>query len=226
MHESKHAEYQPRSGQSRSLCLSIPSKALLTAFLLFSLFLKHGMSALAGFCSRTQLYKSIAMRGMATPWLGILLPVGCFAQGIDIKVPLPIIDDIFGDDERDIQHCWWFWVVIGIIASFFIVAVFFTWRGFRRYGLHQKREIEHQRTQTHEGMLGSRFSSSFLKRASQGIVGASARPIVVVDIEENSGKELARRSAMVGPKGSEIGVSTQVTKSLKKINPRYAVTDN
>uniref|UniRef100_A0A7S1CUN6 Uncharacterized protein n=1 Tax=Picochlorum oklahomense TaxID=249345 RepID=A0A7S1CUN6_9CHLO len=180
------------------------------------------------------------MGGIAALWLlGILLPFGwrnkgglvteCLAQGVDVKVPLPIIDDIFGDDETDLEHRWWFWVVIGIIASFFIVAVFFTWRGFRRYRLHQKSEMEHQQTQSHEGMLGSRFSASFIKRASQGIVGASARPIVVVDLEEDSctaKQDLARRSAMVGPKGSDIGVSANVTKSLKKINPRYAVTDN
>lgn len=161
--------------------------------------------------------------------LGILLPVGCcLGQGLNIKVPLPVIDDLFGDDETDVEHRWWFWVVIGIIASFFIVAVFFTWRGFQRYRNHKKREMEHQQTQSHEGMLGSRYSSSFLKRASQGIVGSSVRPIVVVDIEENCGcteKDLARRSAMVPPPGSEVGGSAQASKALKKLNPRYAVTD-
>lgn len=28
---------------------------------------------------------------------------------------------------------WWFWVIIGIIAAFFVVAVAFVIRGFRMY---------------------------------------------------------------------------------------------
>ena len=55
------------------------------------------------------------------------------AAGVNVKVPIPILDDLFGDSETPHQHRWWFWVIIAIIAAFSIVALFFTARGCLRY---------------------------------------------------------------------------------------------
>jgi hypothetical protein len=32
-----------------------------------------------------------------------------------------------------ITHRWWFWLIIGLLGAFLIVAGFFAWRGIRKY---------------------------------------------------------------------------------------------
>jgi len=77
--------------------------------------------------------------------------------GVTVTIPIPVISDLFGSETphekryvRVFSHeligrrltspssvslgrSWWFWVIIAIIACFFIVAVWFTVRGWRRY---------------------------------------------------------------------------------------------
>jgi hypothetical protein len=55
------------------------------------------------------------------------------AVGVNIRVPIPIFDDLLGDSGTPHQHRWWFWVIIGVIGAFFLTAAFFTVRGFLRY---------------------------------------------------------------------------------------------
>ncbi|GAB4815938.1 hypothetical protein N2152v2_002984 [Parachlorella kessleri] len=54
---------------------------------------------------------------------------------------------MFASDK--VVHKWWFWLIIGIIACFFIVATFFVWRGFRNYRRYKKEseELEKQQAQ-------------------------------------------------------------------------------
>lgn len=51
--------------------------------------------------------------------------------------------------DSSITERWWFWLVIGFIAAFFIVAAFFVWRGFRNYRRY-KREVQELRQQQAE----------------------------------------------------------------------------
>ncbi len=54
------------------------------------------------------------------------------AVGVNIKVPIPILDGLFSSETPHAER-WYFWVIIGIIASFMVVMVYFTGRGLMRY---------------------------------------------------------------------------------------------
>ena len=51
------------------------------------------------------------------------------AVGVNIN---PILDGLFSSETPHAER-WYFWVIIGIIASFMVVMVYFTGRGLMRY---------------------------------------------------------------------------------------------
>ncbi len=54
------------------------------------------------------------------------------AVGVNINVPIPILSGLLSNETPHAER-WYFWVIIGIIASFMVVMVYFTGRGLMRY---------------------------------------------------------------------------------------------
>ena len=143
-------------------------------------------------------------------------------QGLNIKIPLPIVDDILNSDsDKDHEDRWWFWVIIGIIGAFFIVGIYFTIRGFLRYrSLQNQEESVHQ----HYGQMGRKISMDYsLEMHETG----------EVDSGINS-RDLIQRCGIAGP-GNALGAMVPVHASahldttqlreqmvMQKINPRFS----
>ncbi|KAL4857000.1 hypothetical protein ACK3TF_002690 [Chlorella vulgaris] len=58
--------------------------------------------------------------------LDAVLPIS--AQNVDLG---PV--SFAGVVDEDVTKKWWFWLIIGLIAAFMIVAGYFAWRGFRQW---------------------------------------------------------------------------------------------
>jgi hypothetical protein len=142
-------------------------------------------------------------------------------QGIDIKVPIPIIDDILkGDDESDIEHRWWFWLVIGLISAIFITLSFFTVRGcinYRRY----KKELKQQKQVDEEEV--DRGESTFTAKIGRVSVNSE-----VGLFGSTSCRDIDRRTAshsVMRPPGSIVGIEARLMKYLRRLNPRVVIRD-
>jgi hypothetical protein len=62
------------------------------------------------------------------------------AQGINLSVPgFSEVLNLGTQKDREIQHRWWFWLIIGFIAALFIVLGFFTFRGVDHWRAHKKK---------------------------------------------------------------------------------------
>ena len=53
-------------------------------------------------------------------------PASTLGRGPRLTLPPPTI-------RSQITQRWWFWLIIGLLAAFFIVLAFFAWRGFSQY---------------------------------------------------------------------------------------------
>lgn len=159
-----------------------------------------------------------------------LLPLCVCGQGVNIKVPLPIVDDILGsNDDKDHEDRWWFWVIIGIIGAFFIVGIYFTARGFLRYRMLRKQQEEDEtRLPQHFGLMGRRLSSDYIHNIQD--------PGGTVQINNDDMKrDMIRRCGVLCP-GNTSGAMLPVHGSagidatslrehmvMHKINPRVIV---
>ena len=65
------------------------------------------------------------------------------AVGVNIKIPIPVISDLF-DSDTPHQRRWYFWVIIGVIACFLFVITYFTARGFVRYRHMYRKRPSHE----------------------------------------------------------------------------------
>ena len=153
-----------------------------------------------------------------------------YGQGINIKIPLPVIDDILNsDDDEDLEHRWWFWLVIGIISAFFVVGILFTIRGFYRYRISQRDrgDADLESNVQHAGALGRRLSAQFiydLSKTSQTEAETSQKMC-----SKSYRDSLANRTAIVNsqsctramiPKGTCLTSDIYKQNLLRKINPR------
>ena len=160
--------------------------------------------------------------------LGITLPHSSrvvFGQGLNIKIPLPIVDDILNSDsEKDHEDRWWFWVIIGIIGAFFIVGIYFTIRGFLRYRSLQKQE---ESVNQHYGQMCRKISMDYL-------LGMHETGEVVRIDGDITNRDFIQRCGIGGP-GNTLGAMVPVHASahldmtqlreqmvMQKINPRFS----
>lgn len=58
---------------------------------------------------------------------------------VDPTNPISVLGG--SEKDRDLSDRWYLWTVVAIVAAFFIVALFFVWRGFRNYRRY-KRALE------------------------------------------------------------------------------------
>lgn len=157
-------------------------------------------------------------------------------QGINIKIPLPVIDDILNaDDDKDLEHRWWFWLVIGIISAFFVVGILFTIRGFYRFRISQRDggEGDLESNVQHTGELGRRLSAQFiydLTKTSQTKVDTSQKMC-----SKSYRDSLANRTAIVNsksctramiPEGTCLTGDIYTQNLLRKMNPRVVREDD
>lgn len=157
--------------------------------------------------------------------------VGVSGQGVNLKVPLPLVDDFLGSNtDKDHEDRWWFWVIIGIIAAFFVVSLFFTVRGFLRYRMLKKQEErDESRLPEHYGHMGRRISSDYIHSIHDDAVGT------VKVRDDPTHRDILRRCAILSP-GNTLGAmvpdhgsaSLDATRLheqivMQKINPRMAL---
>lgn len=96
------------------------------------------------------------------------------AQGINLAVPgFNQVFNLGGQEDREIQHRWWFWLIIGFISALFIVLGFFTWRGVLRWRAHKKKAASLE--QQNGGLTNVEASKSESPDALRSHLGPAAR---------------------------------------------------
>lgn len=90
--------------------------------------------------------QKIYRRTLFSPLLALFFLLGAdpslFAnsQGINLSVPgFSQVLNLGREEDEEIQHRWWFWLIIAFIAALFVVLGFFTWRGVDRWRAHKKK---------------------------------------------------------------------------------------
>ncbi len=160
---------------------------------------------------------------------------GSFAvlgQGVNIKVPLPVVDNILGSNsDKDHEDRWWFWVIIGIIGAFFIVGVYFTIRGFLRYRkLQGQQEDVDEADWQHHGQMGRKFSTEYFQSIQETRGGMNT---INSDVIQNRDM-LIQRCGILSP-GNARGAMMPASSSsehasilrehvvMQKVNPRMVM---
>ena len=118
-----------------------------------------------------------------------------------------------------IEHIWWFWLVIGLVSAIFITLSFFTVRGcinYRRY----KKELEQQKQTDEEHM--DRGESTFTAKMGRVSMDSAVDSKVGL-VGSASCRDIDRRTAshnVMRPPGSIMAVEARLMKQLRRLNPR------
>ena len=123
-----------------------------------------------------------------------------------------------------IEHRWWFWLVIGLVSSIFITLSFFTVRGcinYRRY----KKELKQQKQVDEEEV--DRGENTFTAKMGRVSVNSEVNSEARFS-GSTSCRDIDRRMSshiVMGPPGSIVAVEARLMKYLRRLNPRVVVGD-